>query len=90
MSPSPKFSVTWRVNGEVTYILENITAEMVWEEAAPGEAFQDYPNNRWHIYTHRTALERMEDLFEEESFKLAWQDPSTDGSDIEEITVARI
>ncbi len=86
----PKFAVTWRVNGEVTYILENITAEMAWEESVPDEAFIAAPYNRWHVFMRMPSLARMKALAIGETFVLAYQDPSAVGADTEKITVERI
>lgn len=89
-TPVPKFSVTWRVNGEVTYILENITAEMAWDEAVPDEALRQELGNRWHVYMRAPALLKMRIMAVGEQFTVAYQDPSAVGADQEEITVQRI
>jgi len=90
VSNTQKFAVTWRVNGEVTYILENITAEMAWNEAVPDEALRQDPGNRWHVYMRPAALLKMRSMVVGEQFTLAYQDPSAVGADQEEITVERI
>lgn len=90
MSASQKFRVTWRVNGEVTYILENVTAEMAYEEAVPDEALRPEPGNRWHVLMRRPALTRMLFMAAGDEFAVAYQDPSAVGADQEEIRIERI
>lgn len=90
MSPTMKFRVTWRVNGEVTYILENISAEMAWDEAVPGEAMRTSPGNRWHVYMRQPALSKMRMMSCGEEFTVAWEDPSSVGADQEDIRIERI
>lgn len=85
-----KFRVTWRVNGEVTYILENISAEMAWDEAVPDEALVAAPYNRWHVYMRQPALSKMRMMSCGEEFPVAWQDSSSVGADEEEIRIERI
>lgn len=90
MISSYKFRVTWRVNGEVTYILENVDAEMAYNEAVPDEAMRTEPGNRWHVYMRAPALSKMRMMSCSEEFSVAWQDPSSVGADQEEIRIERI
>jgi hypothetical protein len=90
MNPSYKFRVTWRVNGEVTYILENVDAEMAYSEAVPDEALRPEPCNRWHVYMRAPALSKMRMLSCGEEFSVAYQNPSPVGADQEEIRIERI
>lgn len=85
-----KFRVTWRVNGEVTYILENVSAEMAWDEAVPDEALTPAPYNRWHVYMRAPALSKMRTMSCGEEFSVAYQDPSSVGADQEDIRIERI
>ena len=85
-----KFRVTWRVNGVVTYILENVDAEMAYSEAVPAEALRTEPGNRWHVYMRAPALSKMRMLSCGEEFSVAWQDPSSVGADEEEVRIERI
>lgn len=85
-----KFRVTWRVNGEVTYILENISAEMAWDEAVPDEALAPSPYNRWHVYMRQPSIKKMTSMAVGEEFPVAWEDPSSVGADEEEIRIERI
>ena len=84
-----KYKVTWRINGEITATLENVTAEQAYEEAIPGEALMPTPGNRWHVLMRQPALTRMLFLGENDTLQLAYQDPPTvtPGLDVEEITV---
>jgi hypothetical protein len=89
-SSIPKFRVTWRVNGDVTYILENVTAEMAWDEAVPDEAMRPDLGNRWHVYMRYPSIKKMLSMAVGEEFPVAWQDPSAVGADTEEIRIERI
>ena len=85
-----KFRVTWRINGEVTYILENVSAEMAWDESITPEALSPTPNSRWHVYMRQPALHRMGNLAVGEEFSVAWQDPSPVCADQEDVRIERI
>lgn len=85
---SRKYTLVWRINGEVTATLENLTAEQAYEEAIPGEALMPYDGNRWHVLMRQPALTRMLFLGPSDTMALAYQDPPrTTGLDVEEITV---
>lgn len=88
MAAPKKFIVTWRVNGVVTYTLENLTAEQAYAEAVPPEALRPDPCNRWHVLMRHAALERMRNAIENSIIHVAWQDqPQTPGLDVESITI---
>jgi hypothetical protein len=85
-----KFRVTWRINGEVTYILENLSAEMAWDESITAEALDASPHNRWHVYMRKPSIQKMGYLAVGEEFSVAYQDPSPVGADQEDIRIERI
>jgi hypothetical protein len=85
---SRKYTVVWRINGQVTATLENVSAEKAYEEAIPGEALMPFPGNRWHVLMRQPALTRMLFLGPHDVINLAYQDPpATAGLDVEEISV---
>jgi len=91
MSPSSVYRVTWYVNNKVTYILENITAEMVYNESVPGESLQAIPGNRWHVLMRHAAYERMEGLQPGVGLWICYQDNSEiEGLDTEAVLVEKL
>lgn len=81
-----RFRVTWKVNGETTYILENVNLEQAYENGVPPEATRPDPHNRWHVMMKVALRERASYLLGGETVKFCYQEPAREpGYDVEEI-----
>lgn len=87
-SPSARFRVTWRVNGQTTCVMHNLPATRIWDEAVPTEALRPETGQRWHVMMKYAILDSLANLPSHQELSIAWQDPSTNGADTEHISVA--
>lgn len=76
----------WKVNGEITSVLENVTIDQAYENGVPPEALRQEPENRWHVMMKYALRERASYLLSGETIKFCYQEPSRDPTyDVEEI-----
>ncbi len=88
---SPRYNITWFVNGVRTSSALNLTAEQVYDVAIPGEALLPIEGSRWHVMMRQPALQKMDAIRLNESFNICYQSPAAyDGHDTEVITVTRV
>ena len=89
---SQKFAVYFYVNGENTATLENVTAEVAYDESVPPCAFRNDSGNRWHVMLRNAAIPHMKSLEINTSVSIAWEDPhpTCPNADVEKIVVKRI
>ena len=88
---SPRYNITWFVNGVRTSSALNLTAEQVYDAAIPGEALLPIEGSRWHVMMRQPALQKMESLQVNNSFNICYQSPPPiNGHDTEVITVTRV
>jgi hypothetical protein len=64
-----RFRLTWKVNGETTYILENVNLDQAYENGVPPEALRPDENNRWHVMLKYALRERASYLMQGETIK---------------------
>ncbi len=83
--------MTWKVNGETTSVLENVTVDQAWEHGVPPEALRPEPFNRWHVMLKHALRARSATMLEGETIKFCYQEPPSDPSyDTEEIFLTRV
>ena len=85
-----RYIVEWYVNGEKTFSVMSVRANAVFDLAVPGDAMLPHASNRWHVLMRHAALERMQQLGQDEKMILAFQDPHVNPEyDTEKIVVYR-
>jgi hypothetical protein len=90
-TPAPKYVMTWKVNGETTSVLENVTVDQAWENGVPPEALRPEPFNRWHVMLKYALRARAATMLEGETIKFCYQEPASDPEyDVEEVFLTRI
>ena len=83
------YRVTFKVNNEVTCVLENLSADEAYIHAIPGEATSPHEGNRWHVVLKAPALLKMKTYPVGEPIIVAYQTVFNNYQDSEHIYITR-
>ena len=87
---NPTYSVSYYVNGELTFTTKNLPANEAYTRAIPPEALANDPKSRWHVMLRYAAIERLQGLLAGETLRVCWQEPSIyNWPDTEHILIAK-
>jgi hypothetical protein len=71
---TPVYSVLYYLNNTLQKTLNDLSDQEAYVSAAPKAAYENVPNNNWHLMLRTAAVPRMNLLFVGETIRIAWQD----------------
>jgi len=87
---SAVFTITYKMNGEVSTTLENIPLSQVYDFAVHHEALMDIEGSRWHVLVKNVAELEMFNMLVGDKMMISYQDPPQNPElDTEEVFVSR-